>query len=141
MCAASTPQIWDMSASYTASVVRDICVEMSIGLHPWERHPERKQRVLVSVAMYAKRDKFEGGDIADCVDYDPVRETVRAWRDRPHTDLIEPLIEELLEVCFSDERVDACWISIRKPDIFSDAADAGVEVYRLRKDFERHIRE
>ena len=56
----TAPQIWDASASYTASVVRDICVEMSIGLHPWEKHEQRKQRVLVSVALYAKRDSFEG---------------------------------------------------------------------------------
>ena len=141
MNTSAAPVIWDSGVSYSASVLRDISVEMSIGLHPWEKHPERKQRVLVSVAMYAKRDKFTGSNIADCIDYDPVREVVRSWRDRPHTELLEPLVEELLEICFSDERVDACWLSIRKPDIFADAAEAGIEVYRLRSDFERHVLE
>ena len=41
-------------------------------------------------------------------------------------------LEELVALCFRDARVEACRVSIVKPDIFNEAGGAGVEVYRVR---------
>ena len=61
-----------------------------------------------------------------------VREAIRKWPRRKHTVYIESLLEELVKLSFHDKRVVACRVSIFKPDIYNEAAGAGVEVYRVR---------
>ena len=46
--------------------------------------------------------------------------------------LLETLVEELIGVCFSLPPVEACRVRITKPDIFPEAAGAGVEIFRRR---------
>ena len=121
------------SASYIRVVLRDIQTEAHVGLHPWERHPERPTRLIVNVEMFAPLSRPLSAESADAiVDYDPVRQALKAWPSRPHTPLLETLLHELVELCFRNERVSACRVSIMKPDIFNEVAGAGVEVYQIR---------
>jgi len=108
--------------------LRDIVTEAQVGLHPWEQHPERPTRLLVNVEMHAGR--LRPGEF---LDYDPIRTAIRAWPGRPHTPLLETLAEELVALCLADPRVDACRVSVAKPDIFNEAAAAGVEITRTRR--------
>jgi dihydroneopterin aldolase len=122
-----------IEGDYVRAILRDVETEAHVGLHPWERHRERPTRLLVSVEMLSRRtgraDRGEG-----ILDYDPIREALRGWRDRPHTDLLETLAEDLLEVCFANPRVEVATVTILKPDIFNEAAAAGVEIRRARGD-------
>ncbi len=120
--------LWDTQRSYIRIVLRDVQTEARIGLHPWERHPERPTRLIVNVEMFAHAPASETAFI----DYDTLRHAIRGWPARPHTDLLETLVDELVGLCFADARVEACRVSVVKPDIFNEAAAAGVEVYRLR---------
>jgi len=72
------------------------------------------------------------GDTCPYIDYDPIRSAIRAWPSRPHTDLLETLAEELVALCFALEAVQACRVSVEKPDIFNEADAAGVEIFRVR---------
>lgn len=110
--------------------LRDIAVDVACGLHPWERHPERPNRLIVNVEMFAPwplgaRDAF--------VDYDRVRAHVLGWAGRPHVELLETLLEGLADFILKDEQVAGCRISISKPDIFAETAGAGVELTRWRE--------
>jgi len=107
--------------------LRDIATEAQVGLHPWEQHPERPTRLVVNVELFAGR--LAPGEF---LDYDPVRRAIRAWPGRPHTPLLETLAEELVALCFADARVQSCRVSVEKPDIFNEAAAAGVEIFRIR---------
>ena len=49
---------------------------------------------------------------------------------------VEVLVAELVDLCFEHKRVEACRVSVLKPDIFNDAAAAGVEAYVRRADHE-----
>jgi dihydroneopterin aldolase len=121
------------TTSHIRVVLRDIATEAHVGLHAWERHPERPTRLIVNVEMFAPLLKPLSAESPDSiVDYDPVREALKAWPTRPHTPLLETLLHELVELCFHDARVSACRVSIMKPDIFNEAAGAGVEVYQIR---------
>ena len=114
--------------------LRDIETEAHVGLHPWERHPERPTRLIVNVEMFAPLVQPLSAESADTIlDYDPVRQALKAWPGRPHTPLLETLLHELVEICFRNPRVTACRVSIMKPDIFNEAAGAGVEVYQVRE--------
>ncbi len=111
--------------------LRGLRTEAALGLHPWERHPERPTRLVVNVDMLAPTYGVAAG-ARPSIDYDPIREAVRAWPARPHTDLLETLAEELVALCFSIEAVQACRVSVEKPDIFNEADAAGVEIFRVR---------
>lgn len=122
-----------LSGNHIRVVLRDIVTEAHVGLHPWERHPERPTRLIVNVEMFAPLHQPLSAELPDTiVDYDPVRAALRAWPARPHTPLLETLLHELVELCFRNPRVTACRVSIMKPDIFNEAAGAGVEVWQVR---------
>lgn len=120
--------------SYVETILEDIDVVMSIGICPHEKYPDRPQHVLVSVKLYQQIDRIEAKDIKDCINYAVIHDFVAGWRDRPHVDLLETLAEELAEKCLEDSRIDACWLSIRKPDIYHDTQSVGIQVYRTRKE-------
>jgi dihydroneopterin aldolase len=127
--------IWDPSRSHLRVILRDLVTEAPLGLHPWEQHPERLTRLVVNVEMFALlagslRDEHPDG----IVDYDHIRDALRSWPSRAHTPLLETLLDEVVTLCFRSKRVVACRVSIVKPDIFNEAAAAGVEVYLLRAD-------
>ena len=125
---------WDPNRSHIRVVLRDVEVQVSVGLHPWERFPERPTRLIVNVEMFAPAEgPVDGGGTAGIMDYDTIRAAIVTWPKRPHIDLLETLVEELVVVCFSIPAVQACRVSVMKPDIFNDAAAAGVEVFRVRQ--------
>ena len=112
--------------------LKNVQLRVRCGLHPWERHPERPNRLLVSVDMYACPDEgFRTGQ-GSIIDYDVVRDGLLAWEAREHVDFLEVLIEDAMTLCFRDPRVQACRVAIRKPDIFNETEEAGVEMFRRR---------
>ena len=119
---------WRHAGDHVRVLLSDVAVDVRIGLHPWERHPERPTRLIVNVEMFAAWPLPDGGFI----DYDRVRDHIAGWRGRDHVELLETLVEELIGVCFSLPPVEACRVRIIKPDIFAEAAGAGVEIFRRR---------
>jgi dihydroneopterin aldolase len=125
--------LWDGARGYQRIVLRDVVTEVKLGLHPWERHDERPQRVVVNVELFAHLPgPFSGQGVEAVLDYDGIRNELRTWPQKPHTELLETLVEELLSLAFRDGRVEAARVSVIKPDIFNEAGGAGIEVYRLR---------
>ncbi len=123
---------WSADKGYVRMMIRDLVTEVRLGLHPWERHPEKPQRIVVNVELYAAPRSAKYKDVSAVVDYDHIRNALKKWPRRKHTVFIETLLEELVTLCFKDKRVEACRVSIFKPDIYKEAAGAGVEVYRIR---------
>ena len=112
-------------------MLRGVRTEAHVGRHAWERHAERPARLIVDVDMLAPTEG-PAGVAGPLIDYDIVRDAVRAWPGRPHTDLLETLAEELVALCFSIPAVQACRVSVQKPDIFNEADAAGIELFRVR---------
>jgi dihydroneopterin aldolase len=122
---------WSTDKGYVRMMIRDLVTEVRLGLHPWERHPEKPQRIVVNVELYAVPAARIKGH-SSIVDYDYIREALKRWPRRKHTVFIETLLDELVKLCFKDKRVQAARVSIFKPDIYNEAAGAGVEIYRVR---------
>ena len=128
--------LWDPARSYIRVLLRDVEVEARVGLHPWERYPERPTRLIVNVELFAHLPAGETSASGErpLIDYDDIRAELRRWPQRPHTLLLESLVDELARLAFRNPHVEACRVSIVKPDVFNEAAGAGVEVYRLRRE-------
>jgi len=129
--------LWDVQRSHLRVIVRDLVVETRVGLHPWEQHPEKPTRLVVNIEMFAPVGPggLQAESTSSIIDYDHIRDALKAWPTRPHTPLLETLLDEVVGLCFDNLRVDACRVSILKPDIFGEAAAAGVEVYMRREDW------
>jgi 7,8-dihydroneopterin aldolase/epimerase/oxygenase len=117
---------------YLCARLQRVEVEVQVGLHPWELHPEKPTRLWVDVALYAFDPPRRPAGLYEVIDYDRVRNYLKSWESKPHTPLLETLAEELVEFGFADERVDAVRVSLTKPDIFNEAHGAGVELFRRR---------
>lgn len=108
---------------------------LRIGLHAHEKNAP--QRVIISVALYAEPVEYlRGVNAKNIIDYSVLYESIMRWPERPHTDLIEEYIQDLLALCFEIPNVTACDVSIRKADIFSSDQGAGVGVFMLRADWQ-----
>ena len=115
--------------------VKNLETRIAIGIHDHEKTP---QRIIVNAAIdviYPARPP----SIEQCFDYDHVhRLVVGEWPRRVHIPLLESCTVELLEYIFrTDDRVVFAQVSVRKPDIFSEAESMGVEAEWTRADFER----
>ena len=130
---AGMPEIWNGSRNYRRIILRNVQVEARVGLHPWEMHPERPARLIVNVEVFVPLPDEGADESAETiVDYDTIRDALRTWPQRPHTPLLETLVDELAALCLAHPRVMACRVSIIKPDIFNEAEGVGIEVYRTR---------
>lgn len=126
-----------VSGDRARALLAGVEVNVRCGLHAWERHPERPNRLKVDVEMHSAWPvptvAADGSPLPGYVDYDRVRDFILAWRDRPdHVDLLETLLTELSDFVFEDAAVDACRVRIVKPDIFAETREVGVEIFRRR---------
>lgn len=121
-----------MNPTYQRVALEGIAVEARVGVADWERHPDRRQRLLVDVDM--RRSSWsEAADIGDCMDYSRVFSYVAGnWPDRPHTDLLETLVDDLLDFCLGDPKVEWCRVTVRKPDVYNGRAVPLAEAARSR---------
>jgi dihydroneopterin aldolase len=122
-------------ADHVCSFIHKAEVDVRCGLHPWELHPERPNRLRITVKLFARMPNGPAS-VDSFIDYDDVRKFLKTLSSREHIPLLETIANEIAGVCFSQPSVDACWIGIEKPLIFSEAAGAGVELYRTRQSWE-----
>lgn len=109
------------------TVLEGLEVNMRLGIHPHEATP---QRVRIDVRLTVDYERPPSADaISEVLDYDFVREGVRALADGPGFALQETLVEAVAALCLADPRVRRVWVKSSKPDIYPDAA-VGCEIVR-----------
>jgi dihydroneopterin aldolase len=124
-----------MESRYTKVLLRGVEVSARIGLAAWER--ETPQRLIANIELYAEAKDYLGSVKPNTIiDYCPIYDLIQSWRLRAHTELLETLVTDLVDACFECLEVDACRISVLKPQVLDWAAAAGVEVYMTRKDYD-----
>jgi dihydroneopterin aldolase len=123
--------VWNPAVSHQCLALRDVRVNVRIGVHAFEY--EKPQMLSVDVELYRRQDRFTGSTLAECLDYDRLYHHVtQEWPARDHVELLEMLADELAEVCLADRRVEACRVVIRKPEVYPGSATPEIAVYRIR---------
>ena len=123
--------MWNPLASHQCLALRDVRVNVRVGVHAVEH--AAPQVVSVDVEMYRQVERFTGTTLADCLDYDRIhRHLTEAWPKRPHIDLLEKMADELVEFCMEDGRVEACRVVIRKPDVYPGSPVPEIALFRVR---------
>ncbi len=117
-----------MTGTYTI-IVEGLTVEMRLGIHPHEATP---QPVRISVWMdLAYPQPLPHDRIEDVLDYDFVRDGVKALAGGPGFALQETLCDAIAALCLRDTRVVRVRVRSVKTDIYPDA-QVGCEVVRSR---------
>lgn len=124
----------DGARSYHVTELRDVLIRAKVGAADFEKHPDHYQRLLVSAELFRHGGPSRAKTLDQCMNYSPIYRFILSWEQRPHTDLLESLAEELIDVCFQDETVEACRVTLKKPDIYYNAGSAGISLYRRRVD-------
>jgi len=112
-------------------ILQDVDLKVRCGLHPWEKHPERPNRLLISIDLYSATP-FDHESQTGYMDYDRVYRHLLTFEHREHVLLLETLLHDIVAFIFEDPLVDACRIKAVKPEIFGKAKGAGVEWFRTR---------
>jgi len=127
----SPDALWSTGRDWECVALRGVRVWLRVGVRPDERL--RPQPVEVEVELYRQAPAARAGGLAACLDYDRLhRYLMETWPERPHTPLLEELAEDLVAFCLADERVEACRVVLRKPEIYAGRGIPEVVLYRRR---------
>jgi len=107
-------------------IVRNLEVQMSIGVHEHERRTT--QRLLVSVEAEMDGSAEEGDRIARTMDYDAICDFIRALAREGHVDLQETVARRILDFLTGQAGVLEALVEMRKPDVFPDCEGVGVRL-------------
>lgn len=110
-------------------------VPLRLGLYPHEKCAP--QPVAVTLELFTMPVPYLRNVSPDnIIDYGRYFDVITSWADRPHVQLIETYIQELLDLCFENKTVNACRVSIKKTAVFGENRGGGVEAFMHRKDWE-----
>ncbi len=111
-----------------ATILEGLELVMGLGIHAEEL--AAPQRVIVNVRMEIEYPVPPSEDRIEAVlDYDFLREGIRALASTRHFHLQETLCEAIAALCLADARVVRVTVRSMKPDIYPDAA-VGCEIVR-----------
>ena len=112
--------------------LRDMVLQASIG---WYAHEHgTTQRVRINIDLGVEEDADTSDHLSRVVSYETVAAAVRAIVASGHIKLVETLAERIAAACLADPRVLFAHVQVEKPDVFPDAAAAGVAIVRRRGD-------
>jgi dihydroneopterin aldolase len=112
------------------TILEGLELVMGLGIHAEEL--AGPQRVIVGVRMEVDYAAPPSDDrIEEVLDYDFLREGIRALASGRHFHLQETLCEAIAALCLADARVARVTVRSMKPDIYPDAA-VGCEIMRGR---------
>ena len=116
------------------ALIHNAHVSVRIGIHDFEQL--EPQPLLVTVQLwFPKPSKRLIDQLQETVNYEPIRELIRSWAERPHTHYLEHLLTELLDASFMDPRVTKVQARIRKTAIFAEVEEIGIGVDSTRAEW------
>ena len=112
--------------------LRGLHVDANIGIHAFEKEGPQRLRIDVDLYVPLALSTPQHDRIAEVLDYDFVRSTVRQRVAQGHINLQETLVDDLLRTLLAHPAVLAARVASAKPDVYDDVDAVGVEVFRFR---------
>lgn len=116
-------------------IIKDLVARGIIGLNDWER--EKPQEILINVTAYCDISKAaETDDIAHSVNYRSLAKKMQAHAESAARLTVEALAVDLARLGLEDPNVAKIKVRVEKPGAVRFAQSVGVEIKRVRTDFE-----
>ncbi|MFN7778793.1 MAG: dihydroneopterin aldolase [Betaproteobacteria bacterium] len=112
--------------------LREVLMDANIGIHAAERAAAQRLVVNVDVFVTLAVSTPRHDKIAEVLDYDFVRDTVRRRIAQGHINLQETLVDDLATALLAHAGVAAVRVASEKPDVYDDVEAVGVEVFRFK---------
>ncbi len=112
-------------------LISDLILKAFIGIHDFEK--EKKQKISISITLDVT-DNISNVEhkIENFVSYEYIVKDIKLLIEKRHIDLLETLGEEIVELCFRDDRVLTIKLKIEKLEVFKEVESVGIEIFRKR---------
>jgi len=112
--------------------LRNYALDVNIGIHDFERRGA--QRVVINVDLFVDLAQTtpHQDKIFEVVDYDFIRQSIRARIGRGHINLQETLCDDIARTLLAHPAVRAVRVSTEKPDVYPESEGVGVEVFHVK---------
>lgn len=111
--------------------ITDLVVTGIIGINPDERINRQEIRVN-AVLSIDTRAAAVSDDISDAVNYRTISKAIIAHIEGGEPMLVERLVQEIADICMSDERVKHVEVTVEKPGALRHARSVGITITRSR---------
>ena len=127
--------IKDKSSIIRTVFIKDFIIEEIIGIHEHEKI--KKQKIKFNIILDVNKNSIpDEKDIKSIVDYEKITNKLENLTKSKKYNFLESLAEDSFKEIFEDERINSVTIKIEKPEAIKNAGSVGVEVFKIRKDYE-----
>ncbi|MCB9995700.1 MAG: dihydroneopterin aldolase [Rhodospirillales bacterium] len=117
--------------SYTKIIVKNLRLNMFIGVHDHEH--DKEQAVIVSVELTVDDNPEWKKDSIDAVlNYESIVSGIKFIAKRGHINLLETYAGYIADFCLKEPQVRDVMVLVEKPDIFDFVDAMAVELYRIK---------
>jgi 7,8-dihydroneopterin aldolase/epimerase/oxygenase len=109
--------------------IRDLVLEISIGVHAHEKRAPQRVRINVELDVQPGAARLDD-DLRNVVCYDEVIQAIHKLGAGPHIQLAETMAERILGLCLADGRVRRANVTVEKLDVYAHAGAVGVTMVR-----------
>lgn len=111
--------------------ITDLVVSGIVGIKPDER--VNKQDIRVNATMWVDtRTAAASDDIADAVNYRTISKLIISHIESGEPMLVERLVQEIADICLTDQRVSDVEVTVEKPGALRHARSVGITIRRSR---------
>lgn len=115
--------------------VKDLLVRGIVGLNDWER--EEKQDVVVNLTVWADLERAgRSDDVADSLNYRTLAKAVIHHVETSRPFLVEALAAGIARLILVEHGAERVLVRVEKPGALRFARSVGVEIDRVRADFD-----
>jgi 7,8-dihydroneopterin aldolase/epimerase/oxygenase len=127
------PSMFELQQQCRKIFLKNYVLPINIGVHDFEKIAP--QRIVINVELYVSLAKTtpSGDDLAEVLDYDFIRETLKAILARGHIQLQETLCDAFISALMNNPLVIAARVSSEKPDVYIDCEAVGIEIFRVKE--------
>tara|TARA_B100000902_G_C27240197_1_gene879589 strand:+ start:508 stop:966 length:459 start_codon:yes stop_codon:yes gene_type:complete len=110
-------------------LIDSLVLDASIGIHDFEKKQKQKLSISLNLDVEDNISKVEH-NIDNFVSYEYLVRDIKKLISSRHIELLETLGEEIIDICFKDERVFAINLKLEKLEVFREVSSVGIEVFR-----------
>lgn len=110
-------------------IIKDLRTRAILGIYSHER--TTPQEIIVNLTLFTDTRLAALSDqIANCVDYEKVANSVKTRIETAHRQTVEALAEDLAQLCLQTPGVQKAIVRVEKTEAIPFTASVGVEIER-----------
>ena len=115
--------------------IKDFIIEEIIGIHEHEKIKKQKIKFNVVLGVDQRTIPNERNK-KSIVNYEKITNKLEKLVKNKKYNFLESLAEDSFKEIFKDKRINSIKIKIEKPEAIKSAGSVGVEVFKVREDYE-----